>query len=85
MSHKTSLQPIVESFLAVGIVLAAVLTSIWGYLTYIMITEGAPIIIYILMSILIAVGFSLLGTLVYALIKAPSCVKRFEQRLFGEP
>jgi hypothetical protein len=84
-SQKTSLQPIVKSFLAVGIVLAAVLTSIWGCLTYIMITEGAPIIIYILMPILIAVGLSLLGILVYALVKAPSWVKRFEQRFFSEP
>lgn len=50
-----------------------------------MITEGAPITIYIFMPILLAVGFSLLGTVVYDLVKAPSWVKRFEQRFFGEP
>jgi len=36
------------------------------------------------MPLLIAVGFGLLGTLIYALVKAPSWVKRFEQRFFGE-
>lgn len=84
LSQKTSLQPIVKAFLTISIVLSAVLTTIWGYLAYIIITEGAPVIVYILLPVLIAVGFGLLGSLVYALVRAPSWVKRFEQRFFGE-
>jgi len=83
LSQKTSLQPIVRAFLTISIVLSAVLTAIWGYLAYIIIKEGAPLIVYILMPVLIAVGFGLLGTLIYALVKAPSWIKRFEQRFFG--
>lgn len=84
LSQKTSLQPIVKAFLTISIALSAVLTAIWGYLAYIVISEGGPAIVYVLLPVLIAVGFSLLGTLVYALIKAPSWVKRLEQRFFGE-
>jgi predicted transcriptional regulator len=84
LSQKTSLQPIVKAFLSISIALSAVLTAVWVFLLYVFITEGAPLIIFILMPVLIAVGFGLLSTLVYALVKAPSWVKRFEQRFFGE-
>jgi len=83
-SKNTSLQPIVKAFLSISIGLSAVLTAVWVFLAYIFITEGAPLIIFILMPVLIAIGFGLLGTLTYALVKAPSWIKRFEQRYFGE-
>jgi predicted transcriptional regulator len=85
LSQRTSLQPIVKAFLAISIVLSAALTCVWVFLAYVFLTEGAPIIIYILMPVLIAIGFGLLGSLLYALVKAPSWIKRFEQRFFGEP
>jgi predicted transcriptional regulator len=84
LSQKTSLQPIVKSFLGISIALSVVLIAVWVFLAYVIIMEGAPLIIYILMPVLIAIGFGLLGTLIYALIKAPSWIKRFEQRFFGE-
>ncbi len=84
LSQKTSLQPIVKAFLTLSILLSAVLTAVWVFLAYVFVTEGAPLIIFILMPVLIAIGFGLLGTLIYALFKAPSWVKRFEQRFFGE-
>ena len=56
-SQKTSLQPIVKAFLSIGIVMSAVFISIWGSILYITATEGAPLIAYILLPILIAVGF----------------------------
>ena len=84
LSQKTSLQPIVKVFLMVSILLSAVVITIWGYLIYITISEGAPLIVYILLPVLIAIGFVLLGTLIYALIKTPLWIKRFEQRFFGE-
>ncbi len=84
LSQKTSLQPIVKAFLSISIALSAVLVSVWGYLAYVFVTEGAPVIVYVLLPVLLAVGFGLLGTLVYALVRAPSWVKRFEHRFFGE-
>ncbi len=84
LSQKTSLQPMVKAFLSISIALSAVLTSIWVFLAYVFAVEGAPIIAYVLMPVLISVGFGFLGSLIYALVKAPSWVKRFEQRFFGE-
>ena len=84
LSQKTSLQPIVKAFLTISIVLSAVLVTVWGYLAYIFIIEGAPLIVYLLMPVLIAVWFGLLGSLLYALVRAPMWIKRFEQRVFGE-
>jgi hypothetical protein len=84
LSQKTSLQPIAKAFLTISILLSAILTAIWVFLAYLFITEGAPTIVYFLMPILIAVGFALVGTFVYALVKTPVWVKRFEQRFFGE-
>ena len=36
------------------------------------------------LAVLIAAGVGLLGSLVYALVRAPSWIKRFEQKFFGE-
>jgi predicted transcriptional regulator len=83
-SQKTSLQPIVKSFLFIGVALSSVIISIWGILAYMVLTEGAPIIIYILLPVLIVVGVGLLSSLLYALVKTPSWIKRFEHRYFGE-
>jgi predicted transcriptional regulator len=84
LSQKATLQPIVKALLTISIALSAVLTAVWMYLAYIIIIEGAPLIIYVIMPVLIAVGFALIGILVYALVKAPVWIKRFEQRFFGE-
>jgi hypothetical protein len=83
LSQKTSIQPIVKAFLIIGIVMSAVFISIWGTILYITAKEGAPIIVYILLPVLIAIGFSVLGSLVYALIKTPLWIKRFEQKYLG--
>jgi uncharacterized membrane protein len=79
-----SLQPIVKALLTISITLSAVLTSVWVYLAYLISVEGAPVIIFVIMPVLIAIGFALIGILVYALFKAPMWIKRFEQKFFGE-
>jgi len=83
-SQKTSIQPIAKAFLTISIALSAVLTAVWIFLAYVFITEGAPIFVFVLMPVLIAIGLGLLGTLTYALVRAPSWIKRFEQRYLGE-
>jgi len=84
LSQKISLQPVVKAFLIISIVMMIVIISLWAYLGYIAIMEGAPIIVYVLLPVLIAVGLSIFGVLVYALVKTPMWLKRFEQRFFGE-
>jgi predicted transcriptional regulator len=84
ISQKKSLQPIVKAFLTIGIVMTAIIILIWGFIVYMAIVEGAPVIIYILLPVLVVVGIGLLGTLLYTLVRTPMWIKRFEQRYFGE-
>jgi predicted transcriptional regulator len=82
-SQKSSLQPALKSFLIVSLVFSSIFLIVWIYLAYIFITEGAPMIVYILLPILIAVGFYLTGSLILALKKTPEWIKRIERRLYG--
>ena len=84
LSQKASLQPIVRAFLTLGVVVSVVILSIWGLIAYMAVVEGAPVIIYVLLAVLIIVGVSLLGTLLYALVRTPRWIKRFEQKYFGD-
>lgn len=81
-AQKTSLQPALKSFLLIGAAFSALFVAIWGYFGYIAITEGAPIV-YWLLPILIALGIDFLGTLVYAFKKAPEWIRRLEHRFLG--
>lgn len=82
-SQKSSLQPVLRSFLLVGIAFSFVFLVGWIFLAYIAIAEGAPIIVYILLPVLIAIGVGLLSSLILALKKTPDWVKRFERKLLG--
>ena len=82
-SQKSSLQPALRWFLLVGIAFSSLFLSIWIYIAYIAIIEGAPIIVYVLLPILIAIGFGLLGSLLLALKKTPDWLRRFERRFLG--
>ena len=82
-SQKSSLQPTLRSFLLVGIAFSTVILLGWVYLAYLAITEGAPLIVYILLPVLIAIGLGLLGSLVLALKKTPDWIRRLERRLLG--
>jgi predicted transcriptional regulator len=82
-ARKTSLQPAVRSFLIVGIAFSIIIVLVWSYLALVVMQEGAPIIVYILLPILIALGIGLVCSLVYALLKSPDWVRRLEQRFFG--
>ena len=82
-SQKSSLQPALRGFLLVGIAVSSMLLLVWFYIAYVAFTEGAPIIVYILLPILIAIGFGLLGSLILALRKTPDWVRRLERRFLG--
>lgn len=81
-TQKASLQPMVKMFIYLGIAAVALLISVWAYIGYIAIMEGAPAIVYVLLPALIAIGFCLLGLLVYAAFRSPSWIKRLERRYF---
>ena len=82
-SQKSSLQPVLRSFLIVSLVFSSIFLLVWIYLAYILITEGAPTIVYVILPILIAVGVYLTGSLILALKKTPNWIKRIERRFYG--
>ncbi len=83
-AQKTSLQPAVRSFLLVGLAFSIIIVVVWSYLAFIVLTEGAPIFVYILLPTLIAIGIGLICSIVYALFKSPLWVRRLERRFFGQ-
>ena len=82
-SQKSSLQPVLRSFLLVGIAFSSLILLGWIFLAYVAITEGAPVIVYILLPVLFAIGVGLLSSLILALKKTPDWVKRIERKLLG--
>jgi len=82
-SQQSSLQPTLRSFLLVGIAFSFLILFMWGYMAYIAVTEGAPIIVYVILPFLFVIGLGLLASLVLALKKTPDWVKRLERRLLG--
>jgi DNA-binding transcriptional ArsR family regulator len=82
-SQKSSLQPALRGFLLVGIAVSSMLLFVWFYIAFLAFTEGAPIIVYVLLPILIAIGFGLLGSFVMALRRTPDWVRRLERRFLS--
>jgi len=82
-AQKNTLHPILKSLIYIGIAFMSLILFVWSFITYIVVTEGAPFIVYILLPILIALGIGVLGWLVYALKKTPQFLKRFEKRWLG--
>jgi len=81
-SQKSSLQPALKSFLTVNIIASLTIVMVLIYVAYMAITEGAPIIVYVLLPILIAIGLGLTASFILALKKTPEWIKRFERRFF---
>ncbi len=82
-AQRTGIQPVIRAFLMISIALSSLILLVWGYITFIALTEGAPIIVHILMPILLTVGLILLGSLIYALRRTPNWIKRFERKFLG--
>src|SRR3990172_4330798 len=81
-AQKSSLQPIIKLFLLVGIIFSSLVIIIWSYIAYIAIVEGAPVIVYVVLPILFAIGLGLLSALILAYKRAPNWIRRFERRFF---
>lgn len=83
LAQRSSLQPTVRLFLLVGLALDVVFLMAWGLMSYIALTEGAPVIVFAILPILMAIGVLLFVALVSALRRAPEWVRRLEKRLFA--
>jgi len=84
LAQNASLQPIMKAFLSIGIVAMTFLIFLWIYIGYITISEGAPLIIYVILPVLTSLGLCVLVLLVYALLRSPLWIRRLERRYFGE-
>ena len=85
LSQKNSLQPIIKAFLLISIAMMVVFLALWIYIGYISLLEGAPTVVFVLLPVLIIIAICVIGVLLYSLVRAPSWMRRFEQRFFGEP
>lgn len=85
LAQRSSLHPLVKSSIYIAMAMISVILVVWGYLLYVFATEGAPVVVYALLPVLISIGFAILGWLIYALKSAPEYLKRFERRLVPSP
>ena len=77
----STLTPLAKSLIYIGMTVVSVVLLVWGFLTYVVLTEGGPSFVFILLPVLLAIGFVILGWLVYALKTAPEFLRRLEKRL----
>jgi hypothetical protein len=79
--RTSTLNPLVKSLIYIGMTVISVVLLVWGYLSYLVLTEGGPPFVFLLLPVLLTIGFVLLGWLVYALKTAPEFLRRLEKRL----
>lgn len=78
-----SISPLMKGLIRGGIIVAVFILGFWGFMGYLMYTEGAPIPVWIILIILYALGIALLLFLVNAYRSAPEYIERVEKRIFG--
>jgi hypothetical protein len=77
----STLTPLAKSLIYIGIMVVSVVLLVWGFLTYVVLTEGGPSFVFHLLPLLLAIGFVILAWLIYALKTAPEFLRRLEKRL----
>ena len=80
-AQTSTLTPLAKSLIYIGITVVSVMLIVWGFLTYVVLTEGGPSFVFLLLPALLAIGFVILGWLIYALKTAPEFLRRLEKRL----
>ena len=78
-----SISPLMRGLLRGGIVVTLFILGFWAYMGYLLVTEGGPAPVFVILVILYALGISLLIFLVKALRSAPEYIERVERRIFG--
>ncbi len=78
-----SMSPLMKGLLRGGIVVTVFLLGFWAFMGYLVITEGAPVPVMVMLVILYALGIGLLGFLIRAYKTAPAYIERVERQIFG--
>jgi DNA-binding HxlR family transcriptional regulator len=79
-----SVSPFMKSFFKGAIVVVILMLGFWGFMGYLMYTEGGPRAIWIILGILYVLGTALLIFLIRVLKFAPEYAERIERKLFGD-
>jgi hypothetical protein len=80
-SQSRGIHPTVTRLILGGIVFDIFFLLIWGYMGFIIYTEGGPWVVWFILFFLIAMGVIALVELIRALLTAPEYVRRLERRL----
>ncbi len=80
-SQSLSVHPFVTRLLLMAVAFDCLFLFIWGYLAYIVATEGAPLFVYVVLAFLLVAGVVVFVGLLRALRTAPEYVRRLERRL----
>jgi predicted transcriptional regulator len=78
--RRSHLQPLARTLILGLIASLSVVLVVYGYLTYIFLTEGGPFIMYVLLPILFLLGLGFLAWLIQALRNVPEALSRLERR-----
>lgn len=83
LAQRRTLHPIIKSFLLLSIVTTALGIAVLSYLFYLVLSEGAPLPVILVLSAILLIACALEGWLIYVLKRTPEFISRFERRLFG--
>lgn len=78
-----SMSPLMKGLLRGSIVVCVLLLGFWTFMGYLVITEGAPAPVLVILVVLYVLGIGLLGFLIRAYKTAPAYIEQIERRIFG--
>jgi DNA-binding transcriptional ArsR family regulator len=81
MSQTGSVHPTVTGILRFAIAFNLLFLAIWGYIAYLVVTEGGPAFVMIVLAFLLTAGTLTLTWLIRGLRTAPWYVRRLEKKL----
>jgi len=81
LNQSRGVHPTVTRLILGGIAFDIFILLIWGYMGYIIYTEGGPWVVWPILFVLITMGIFALIWLIRALATAPEFVRRLERRL----
>jgi predicted transcriptional regulator len=80
-SRRGSLEPTLKAFLRIGVVSSFLVIALMGVITYVAYSEGgAPIFLWVIMPILMAIEVGVAVVLIRALKNTPTWLRRLEKR-----
>lgn len=81
LAQRSRLQPLARHLILGLIASISVILVGYGCLTYVLLTEGGPILMYVLLPVLFLIALGFLAWLIRALRTAPEILSRLERRV----